>query len=187
MLSAFNLNSGAGLTVEVADDDLADIDEKMQLLEPAKKGGRRRIAITDAFAIALRKLKPLDLLPDLLGQLTGARSIGFSSFHPNLFHVSFSHQLVARPLIPDEEDEMAFSEKCSVSPLSSSASSSSSSPKVDLELPFTVSWYFCLILFMLSHLFISTRTINIPLYKTLKELCLALEVVAKASDEFPLT
>jgi hypothetical protein len=40
---------------------------------------------------------------------------------------------------------------------------------------------------MLSHLFISTRTINIPLYKTLKELCLALEVVAKASDEFPLT
>lgn len=98
LLNAFNLEKAIGLTVEISEEDLENIDDDVPVLGP----NPFRIFFIDAFKIAVKRLQPLGLLPGFLGQITGARSVGFSNFYPDMFVLIISIKNSSRVLFGEE-------------------------------------------------------------------------------------
>jgi hypothetical protein len=119
LLAAFKFEGGEGLYVEISQDDLASIDANVAVMSSSDPGSRFQISINDAFKIAVRKLQPMNLLPGLVGQITGSRSIGFKNLQSGMFTVNFYQIVASRSLFGDGP---------------------SSGDKV--ELPIASSWYF---------------------------------------------
>jgi hypothetical protein len=86
ILSAFNLDSGEGLTVEISEEDISDIDEGVLMFESAD--GPSHISVQDAFKISVRSLQSMDLFPSFLREITGSADV-CDDFTPGMITVLF--------------------------------------------------------------------------------------------------
>jgi hypothetical protein len=101
LLDAFNFDSGEGLHVQVSNEDLCDIDVDIVVMSSSDPDSPLCISAKDAFKIAVKRLQPMSLLPGILGQLTGSRSVSFRQLKPDMFEVKFYEIAGSRPLFGD--------------------------------------------------------------------------------------
>lgn len=111
---------------------------------------------------AVKRLE-LKLLPGLNGQMTGSRSIGFKNLQPRMFTVNFYELAGSRSLFGEGQ-----------------------SSGENVQLPIASSWYISFQSFeqFIAFLRFSNLSLTMSVYRTLKEICDAIELAATDADDF---